>query len=623
MCCFGATLTILATAGWFSAATLAAETTSENLVGIHADSSPPSPAQAMAAYAQVEDWVRAWQVPAETRGLPDVTAASVVLRLSGGLIGRGTAASSRPEGDAGVIRAAVQQALEEATARMPVERDALFEDSLRAMAPAVTISLELAGPLVPLAAREYGEVSLQVAAGVEGVGARLGERVDVLFPGTMLVNQTEPGPALSAVISRLTGDPRMGLKRPADLATEQDAVFYRFRTTHLAQTSPGATPVFLHRGGRPVDRWMLTSAALREWAAGMAEHLMQRMWPGEEKFGTVGTYNPVTGTTEPAFAGPADQALVALALVQYSEVMNPGTDRWLAARSAAERLMRELAVVEPGETDPLAQPAAAAASWVVLRALSIEQPSGGLPTLRTDHKDLRTFFDALGAELDRWEADISVVPIEQRGVAVWALARRAVESQMRKPAVERALRQLYRETPPGLLVTHMPWLGWAELTLARIEDQPGVRNDVPAEVALRQMREQIWNHQLTEDILEPERRDLAGGIVFTASRNPLPTWHSARPMAFVATMLGDDRLTGSDEFARELNRHLESLRFLRQLTAGEAEGHMYRTPRRAMWGVRSSVWDQRMPPEATALTLLTVCETVRSLQAVRERQQAR
>jgi hypothetical protein len=113
------------------------------------------------------------------------------------------------------------------------------------------------------------------------------------------------------------------------------------------------------------------------------------------------------------------------------------------------------------------------------------------------------------------------------------------------------------------------------------------------------------------------------GIVFTASRNPLPTWHSARPIAFMATMLGDDRLTGGDEFARELNQLLGSLRFLRQLSAGEAEGHMYRSPRRAMWGVRASVWDQRMPPEATALTLLTVCETVRSLQAVRERQNVR
>ena len=135
------------------------------------------------------------------------------------------------------------------------------------------------------------------------------------------------------------------------------------------------------------------------------------------------------------------------------------------------------------------------------------------------------------------------------------------------------------------------------------------------------MREQVWKHQLSAAELSGERLDLAGGIVFTAGRNPLPTWHTARPMAFIATMLADVRLTEREEFARELSHVLGALRFLRQLSAGDAEGHMYRLPRRAMWGVRNSVWDQRMAPEATALTLMTVSEVVRSLQAVQERRE--
>jgi hypothetical protein len=616
MCCVGATWVSLGALSGLPGSLLAAEElgrpTSENFRAAQAPASPepPAPGDAMLAYAKVESWVHAWSVPEGTEGLPAAAGAAVTLRLSGSIIGRGSAFSARQEGEPDVIRAAAALALEEATARMPVEHDALFQDSLRAMAPSLTISLELAGPLVPLAVREYADVSLTVSAGTEGVAARIGERVDGLFAGTMLANSTEPGSALSAVVSRLTGDPRLGLTKPAELAEEHGAVFYRFRTVHLAQTMPGMTPLFLHRGGRLVDRRELTSAALREWADGMAEHLMQRMWPGEEKYGASGTYHPVTGVTEPPFAGPAEQALLALALVRYSEAMTPSPERAEAARSAAERLMRELAIVEAGEVDPLSQPAAVAAASVVVRALLA---SG------RDHEELRAFSDRLDSEMRRWEDDLSLVPPEQRSIAAWALAQRAAENRLRSPAVERAVRTLYRETPPGLLVTHMPWLGWAELTLAQAVDQPEVDSDIPAAVALREMREQVWKHQLTEDILDLERLDLAGGIVFTASRNPLPTWHSARPIAFMATMLGDDRLTGSEEFARELNQVLNSLRFLRQLSAGEAEGHMYRSPRRAMWGVRASVWDQRMSPEATALTLLAVCELVRGLGSVNNR----
>src|SRR5690606_23669401 len=132
-------------------------------------------------------------------------------RLAGGVVGRGTAVSSRAQGDAGIIVEAVRLALEEGTGRMPIERDALFEESLREMAPSVTISLELAGPLVPITVREYADVSLEIAAGAEGVGVRIGDRIDVLFPGTMLSNQTEPGSGLSAVVSRLTDDARLGL----------------------------------------------------------------------------------------------------------------------------------------------------------------------------------------------------------------------------------------------------------------------------------------------------------------------------------------------------------------------------------------------------------------------------
>jgi hypothetical protein len=132
------------------------------------------------------------------------------------------------------------------------------------------------------------------------------------------------------------------------------------------------------------------------------------------------------------------------------------------------------------------------------------------------------------------------------------------------------------------------------------------------------MRAELWKHQLPTGSELAE--DLSGGVLFTTGHQPIPTWQAARPLAFVATMLGDPATTQPEEVPAELVRLLKSLRFLRQLTAEAAEAHMYKDPPRAIGGVRASLFDQRMPPEATAMTLLAVCETIKSLQAIKQRQ---
>src|SRR5207249_4098581 len=91
------------------------------------------------------------------------------------------------------------------------------------------------------------------------------------------------------------------------------------------------------------------------------------------------------------------------------------------------------------------------------------------------------------------------------------------------------------------------------------------------------------------------------------------TWNTARPLAFGATMLADQRLTGDKERGLELARVLAGLRFLRQLEADDATAWMYPNRSRALGGVRSAPWDQRMPPDASAMSLLAVCETMKYL----------
>jgi hypothetical protein len=58
------------------------------------------------------------------------------------------------------------------------------------------------------------------------------------------------------------------------------------------------------------------------------------------------------------------------------------------------------------------------------------------------------------------------------------------------------------------------------------------------------------------------------------------------------------------------------VRFIRQLTMDEWSGFAAVDPAMAAGGVRASLWDSKESPEATALGLITVCNTLESLGAM-------
>jgi hypothetical protein len=224
------------------------------------------------------------------------------------------------------------------------------------------------------------------------------------------------------------------------------------------------------------------------------------------------------------------------------------------------------------------------------------------------------------------------IPATGRSVIALAMASAAVVEAVNvaqgdkttsvRATADQMVRRLFADTLPDQLVSQMPWLGWAELRLsdANVEsskanlDPQKPNSDLPTAIALRHMRDQVWQHMLTEADCGPDNSDLVGGIVFNKTKVLLPTWQSARPLAFIATMLADDRLTTPDEFNEELVRLLTALRFLRQLQADESTMWMYPNRDRALGGVRAAAWDQRMPIDASAMTLLAVCETLKSLE---------
>ena len=323
----------------------------------------------------------------------------------------------------------------------------------------------------------------------------------------------------------------------------------------------------------------VTIDSLREQAKQIALFLLEH--PGE------GVYQPVNDAMlEPGT--PASRALVVIALQRSLKELDLDwvrEDRIEATVEEELEALRSVIVESPAELA------------LILVALDAS----------TDEPD-----ESLGELVDRIAA-IDDEQIESNrtrsAVIAWALAELG-----RDDAAAAMVSRLRRVDHPGQLVGVMPWLGWAEVSLAR-EGGP-----VPSAVALRQMRDLVYGFQLRSSDAGVEDRDLVGGVVFTSGAVPLPTWQSVRPLAFMATMLGDARLTEDDEIGPEVVHLARGLRFLLQLSASETESHLYRKPQRAIGGVRAAVWDQSMPIEASALTLLTLLEAIKSLEAAGARE---
>jgi hypothetical protein len=560
----------------------------------------------MQAFNTAIGWVLSGSVDggATAGNRPDVRVGgvSVTLRYAGRVVGRGESFDSSVETG---LRSAMADALRDATERIPLARDGeMRREQLRSVA----LTLELAGPMTPIAPDALRDAAIALSPGIDGVAARLGDRLDAVFPEQMLMAGMDGHAALGSAASAVTGAAHEGLRDPARVRRDLGVTFLTFRTTHLTQPRAGDAPVFLYRGSRVPVEGGLDVGALREMADGIAGHLAGRAHEGAERLGVKGTYLPVADRYESESAGAAEQALVALAL--HTHAQTPGVR--VATRERSQRVARDivedLAVVEAGEVAPEASLAGAAmVSVAIRRVLDGESLIA----------DVASLLERCDARLDEWSAGLARDGEAARmgaeaGAAAWALAERAARTGDAELGVraEAAVRAVFLGTSGGVLAGQMPWLGWADAALSR------ARNDVPSAEALRLMRSVVWTHQLKAADVGSDGADLVGGIVFTSGGSPLPTWHSLRILAFLSWMMGDPRLTDTSEVAPELSRVLAGLGFLRALAADSATCHMYPAPERAMWGIRAAAWDQRMTPEASAMGLLTVCHALSSVSGI-------
>ncbi len=577
---------------------------------------PPSPAATMLAYKLVEPWVRAWSVPPEGeavkaadeagRPLPPVYGACINLRLHGQLIGRGQSlafeAGARPD-PVHIVRAAAA-AIADADPRLPVANDLNRGAAIRVLTPDIQISLELAGSPTLITDDTWALVDTGLAPGLDGLACRAGKgEAEVSFPSEMMMSNLLPQRAVRGMIANTIGEggAAEALLAPKLIRDKHTITIAKFRVSHLAQCAPEREPEFLNRGARVVAGPCLDRAGLEELAWGLASHLRAR----------------ASTTIERA---PETLLLDTISVDSYARLRPQRFTE--QQRTAYLTRVRDLLSGEPSGTD------------LTNRALRLAAP---LPSAKADSLDKVRALAVVEAALDAAAADkpidVSTVPEDlraqvasirltaldpvQRSVVLFGYGRYCAGANRTDhlPALNREIRRVFADLPTERLVSLMPWLGWSELDAATIaqpdQAKPG---EVPAAPALRQMRAEVWKHQLSPIDAGADGADMVGGIVFTTGASiPFPTWQTVRPIAFIATMVGDDRLTEPAEREIELYRVLAAFRFLRQLQVDDSCGWMCPNPEAAIGGIRAATWDQSMPPDATSLALLATCELFKSM----------
>ncbi|MBX3388780.1 MAG: hypothetical protein KF691_04935 [Phycisphaeraceae bacterium] len=560
---------------------------------------PPSPQRMMDAFSQVRKWIDAWEVTPsdETKIVGDSSGAvCLTLRFGGRIVGR-----SVEVGGPDALERAARDAMKDASAFFGGK-------SKPENASRICISLEAAGALIPYQPSSYDDTDLEIPAGIDGVAARAGqgehEKLRVVFPSMMLTfghgmersvgsGGQSPGDALAACAAYVLEDPAVGIRSdsasdPAKLMRDRKVTFYRFEVSHLAQITPVDAPVFLYRQGRVIPEREVSAASMKIWAEGLTTHLLSRVSVHDKGALVSGLYSPISGACV-ARADVAEEAMIGLALARAADGGVLGADVSKRARDSARAIVRDLAVRDQPNRRIETSSVASAAFLLTIQALASDEPETK-EAQSAARKEVKNVLEG------------PVRSPSVTAIAAWAAA--GVESSQDMAALaKQGVTAIYRAVPVEKLATAMPWI-----VLAVRATEPS--GPIASSAVLDQWRDLAYKFVMKAQDAGPDGEDLVGGIVFTGSRAPLPSAQSLRVIAGLAAMLNDERLTPALARSTEIVRLVPSLRFVRQMMGDEYNGTMFVDPLRAEWGVRNSMWDQRMSGEASALALMAICQAV-------------
>lgn len=545
------------------------------------------PGEAARVFQRVESIVRRGEDPGAT-GVR-TSAVGVTLRWRGARIGEGVSL-----GGEDMVRDATREALK-GVARW-VKGDAGEVD----WKAGVSLEVEVAGAWTPREAPDWPTLGVFAKPGVRGVGARLGtgdeERTGVLMPSRQLRYGLGP----MGVWRRVCADVGAPIGLLGDIVKATGVRLYTFEVRRVTQAQRDAPIRFPHRTGEVVELTGVTMHALRERARETSGFLASNRWDGHRALGMRGDLVLATGLHRPEVAPIREQMIAAYALARYARTSGVDAASSARARHAAVGVLEDAVVVEPGETLFTEDPIAGAGFLIAAAEL---RRSGALS------EEIQETLGAVRALVYDFGASPEGSRVEAGVAAFVALA--LVRDARDLDGPERHLvagstvsRALLNDLGAEGAHEAMPWLGWALL-----ESSSGAE-EVAGGKGLRAFRDHAESLQASDLLLDYEDRDLLGGFLWSEDAGAYPDWRSARLLAALGSLLGDERLTPADERARRLDRVRRASRFVMQLAVGDDALWTLGGGSGAVGGVRRVVWGDEAGIDASAMALLALCETI-------------
>lgn len=555
----------------------------------HADSSLPDVEDSVAAWYSSREWLDTFSIPDTDAESPDTridnaTGCCLIIRQEGRIIGVGEAMES----EGAMLQLAAGRALRMAQAD-PALRS-IPQELHAGVGMQLTIELEVSGPMQPLIGRSPGEFRDDIHPLRHGIALRWDDQWAVKYPSRLRVTNRWADTSLldgMAISIGLDSGLRDSLQR-------KDVGAYRFRTIDLAQAAPDAPPQLVIGGTMSQPTPMPGVRDLVSTRDSILEHIRRRQWPGDENRGLVGSYEPASDRYDPIVATAMDQAITAWALGRVAQSTGASRATRESASDAAAQILSSLLAGEDDEPhDPLDDAA-------MLLALQSNETLSSPETERI-RRERRI---RLTEEVERWLEDdenarrghdlalISMAIAYGGNDEDRALARRLADAAWDRTAVEQQ-------------VSLLPWIAWTEMRLAE-----STGDDTRLQ-SLGQLRHLVLQRQVPPGE-ERFGSELAGGIVLGKMPADV-TAKSLRPIAAMASMYSNDRITAPQESDEQFSRLMLAMRFIMQLQVESGDTSIYRNAARTNGGVRMALWDSRMPTIAQAMALIALSDAIELL----------
>jgi len=513
-------------------------------------------------------------------------------------VGRGNENEGREERLRRVAGQALAHAMDD-----PALRDAQEKLGI-SIGRALYAEVEIAGRLRAVPARSWIRLAAQIEPG-EGVALRRGDDLAVIFPSR--IRTMNVFDRIEQVLPSLAVD--LGLP-PHDLAALRQShgvQVYRFQTVHLVQ--PGPMRSFLmtdagHVAVRDVDPQRFGDPV---WFGDrLIDHVLTRFRSEEASAGIAGDYRPSADQFESLRASARDRALVALGCARLSQAAD--VPEWQRARLEAAADILLLMHAEGGQhgDDPRRDPVALAAFLMAFEAR---------PALHGN--DLLRAIAMESVTILRRADSTSELPVTGHSgalvIAGLASAGRTFPGVLPGEFVSDRFDTLYAGSSQADLVDLLPWAG--EMLLERYERE---RAD-PDAGRLADLIAMLRSVQISD---VPQVSVWSGGMNFGRGGAMRVDAQSLRAGVFLARVAGSpvvrELMPRAHEDAVAATQSLT--RFVRQLAVRDDDLWAYRSPHRAIGGIRASLTNSDQPVAAQAMGLLYVAALCgRSASAVPEK----